>query len=397
MEHENILLPSFLDDDTLTLTEVSEKLLYMKRRNEIIKQYKNLIRTRKDGRQYYIYLERKQYTSTTYEGLIDILYELKYGKEMSSLERLFPEWLVWRRDFTSISGKTLKEYHFLWESMLKNESLVSTPLRELKPKDFVNLFRKWTKDREMTRKRFCNIKSLLNGIYSYAIEEEIVEHNPIKDINCRQFTFKPVKADNKVYSFEERQQLLNYLKTINTIYSLAIQLDFHVVIRIGELLSLRWTDMEGDFLHIQTQYLTVQSMNDDLTFNHREHENADHIKGYSDKGFRYMPLTNESRRILKEIKELNPNGEYILMQDGKQLNHDTFNRYLKRYCEAINIPSRSSHKIRFTVASLLYSKGLSVTALQQLLGHTTSAMTLHYLRPITPITETYEAMEAVLG
>lgn len=78
--------------------------------------------------------------------------------------------------------------------------------------------------------------------------------------------------------------------------------------------------MEGDFLHIQTQYLTVQSMNDDLTFNHREHENADHIKGYSDKGFRYMPLTNEARRILKEIKELNPNGEYILMQDGKQLN-----------------------------------------------------------------------------
>ena len=63
-------------------------------------------------------------------------------------------------------------------------------------------------------------------------------------------------------------------------------------------------------------------------------------------------------------------GEYILMHDGKLLNKDAFNRWLKKYCIEAGITPRSSHKIRFTVASLLYSKGVPLPNLQQLLGHT---------------------------
>lgn len=68
-EDNNFDLPSLLSDDTLSLSEISEKVLYMKRKQEIERKYKEKIKTRKDGRQYYIYINRKQYTSTSYEGL----------------------------------------------------------------------------------------------------------------------------------------------------------------------------------------------------------------------------------------------------------------------------------------------------------------------------------------
>ncbi|WP_166429752.1 hypothetical protein [Lacrimispora celerecrescens] len=42
----------------------------------------------------------------------------------------------------------------------------------------------------MTRKRFNDAKSVLNGLYYYAIEIGTVNHNPIKEINFRQFQFK---------------------------------------------------------------------------------------------------------------------------------------------------------------------------------------------------------------
>lgn len=387
------ILPSFIDDDTLSVSEVSEKIVKMRRLKEIEKEFSTQIRERKDGKQFYIYINRKQYTSVTYNGLLEILYEYYYGRENFSFSDLFQEWLLWKRDNSNVTGKTLREYSIMWNKMLINESIVSIPLKDLKPKDFVNLFRKWTKNRTMTRKYFNNLKSILNGIFSYAIEDELVSHNPIKEINMRQFTFKPVNNDYDVFSLSERQNLLDALKKCDDIYSLAIQLDFHMVCRIGELLALRWSDINGNFIRIQRQYLWDETLNDNMTFTSRTHQTVDHVKGNTSQGFRYMPLMPETIKILDQIKELNPNGEYILMQDDKQLYLNTFNRHLKQHCLELGIVPRSSHKIRFTVASMMYDKGVPLTTLQQLLGHTTTAMTLHYLRPVTPLDETYKAMQ----
>lgn len=389
-------LPSSLLDDTLTVSEISEKILNMKRKQEINRKYQDKIKTRKDGRQFYIYINRKQYTAVTRDGLIDLLYEMEYGRERSSLNDLFKEWMIWRRDCSSVCDKTLKEDLNLWKRYLQDNPITLIPLADLTPKDFIKLFRTWTKGRDLTRKRFNNIKSLINGIYYYAIEEGIVSHNPVKDINSRQFTFKPVNNDDDVFTLEDRKKLLDYLKGDTSIYSLAIQLDFQLVIRIGELLALRWSDIENGNLHIQAQLLTERKMNDDLTFSKREHINVDHVKGNTDQGYRYQPLTQEALRILDKIRELNPDGEFILMSDNRQLNANTFNRWLKRYCEECNIPVRSSHKIRFCVASILYDNGVPLTVLQQLLGHTTTAMTLHYLRRVTPSEDTANLMNMAL-
>ena len=390
-------LLSSIGDDTLTPSEISEKVLYMMKKQEIEKKYRDLIKQRKDGRQYYIYISRKQYNATTYDGLIKILFDLENSKAKSSLTDIFPEWMLWRRDYTSVSSKTLKEDTFNWNKYLKDKKVATTPLLDLTPKDFVQEFRLWTKDRQMTRKQFNNVRSLINNLYAYAIENEIVTYNPIKEISSRQFTFKPVNNSDDVFTIEEREILLKHLADNNDMYSLAIQLDFHLVARIGELLSLRWSDIKGNTIHIQGQLLTDFHMNDDLTFSSKEHVNVDHIKGNTEQGFRYQHLTKEALRILDEIGKQNPDGEFILMKDGKQLTYDTFNRRLKQYCNECGIKAYSSHKIRFCTASLLYVKGMPITDLQKLLGHTKVAMTMHYLRNVAPTQNTADIMETALG
>lgn len=70
-----------------------------------------------------------------------------------------------------------------------------------------------------------------------------------------------------------------------------------------------------------------------------------------------MPLTDGAKKVLEKIRELNPIGEFILMnEEGQQLTTIMLNRHLKSYCAAVGIAPRTSHKIRFTVASLLYKK-----------------------------------------
>ena len=84
------------------------------------------------------------------------------------------------------------------------------------------------------------------------------------------------------------------------------------------------------------------------------------------------------------MKELNPDGEFLFMYKGKPLTTDTFNRRLKQYCNEIGIQYLSSHKIRFTTASMLYNAGVKPIDIQPLLGHSNLAMTTHYIsQPVT--------------
>jgi integrase len=397
LDFTNCILPPAFFDDTLSPSEITDSIVKMKQQKKIMDEYRDKIKLRKDGRQYYVIINRKQVTASTLDALYEKLWELHYGYQNASLAELFPQWLIWKRDNTPVSAKTLKEYTFLWNSVFQGKSLVDRPLRTLTSKDFICFFRLLTKNRQLTKSRFTNIKSLLNGVYSFAIEQEIVTHNPIRDIDCRQFYFKPVNHSNDAFTVDERTALLAYLENINTIYSLAIQLDFCLVLRIGELLSLEWTDIEDNCIHVQRQHLMDMTMNDDLSFSSRSSVNVDHIKGNTDCGFRYQPLIPKAFDILAKIRLLNPNGRYILMQDGKQLLADTFNEQLKKYCLEAGVVPRSSHKIRFTNASILYNQGMPLANLQKLLGHTTTAMTLHYIRSVTPSETTADIMLSSLG
>ena len=138
-------------------------------------------------------------------------------------------------------------------------------------------------------------------------------------------------------------------------------------------------------------------MNDDLTFEKYQLSNADHVKGNTSEGFRYLPLTPSAKEILNQVKRLNPSGDYIFMVENRQLYTSTVNDHLKRCCERIGVIPRTSHKIRFTVASMLYDSGMPLTDLQRLLGHSTTSMTLHYLRKVTPEKSTVNMMKSCLG
>lgn len=67
------------------------------------------------------------------------------------------------------------------------------------------------------------------------------------------------------------------------------------------------------------------------------------------------------------------------MHEGRPLTTDSFNRRLKKYCTETDIPYLSSHKIRFTSASMLYDAGVKLIDIQSLWGHSTLTMTQHYI------------------
>lgn len=182
------------------------------------------IKTRPDdGRKYFI-VNRKPISSSTYEGLIDKLYDHFFGDSAATMETYFETWMEWREKETSVSRKTIKENRFMWNSLLRNEYITLIPLKELTAKVLIIYFRNLTKGRQIIRKRFNDLKSIMNGILYLAVENDIIERNYLRDINYKQFSYKAENTRITPYTEDERLQIINHLG--NDFYSLAIKLDF---------------------------------------------------------------------------------------------------------------------------------------------------------------------------
>lgn len=343
------------------------------------------VKVRPDDGRIYVIIKRKIVSSHDYVGLVDKLFEQFFGIANSSLTAFYDVWEDWRRTESSVTEKTIKENRILWNALLKDASIAQLPLKELTVQDFISFFRQLTKGRGLTRKRFNDMKSILNGMLYLAVEKGIIEHNCLRDINYKQFAYKPINTEVHPYTEEERLQVIAYLQNQpQDLYTLAILLDFHLVLRIGELKALKWSDIHEPFIQIQ------RFIND-------QNQIIEEVKGHTSEGFRSMPLTPAALSILQKIHAVNPDSPFLFHRDGQPLSTTTFNRRLKKCCDALGIQYRSSHKLRFSTASIMYKNGMEDTELQKLLGHTTLSMTRHYLRNVTSEEQTALKMASILG
>lgn len=318
---------------------------------------------------------------------------VKYYKRSShldmQLQAFFAKWVIFRRDETAVKPATIRRDMSLWRTHIKNIVIDEIQIKEylvsdISAKLLYSFFRKITKDRKYTKKTICNIKGVLSGMLAYAVELGIIDHNPARNIDTKKLTYKPVppKQDD-VYTFHEAQLLLRYLEGLDDPYALAIRLDFNLFVRIGELAAIRWENVNipNRRVFICQQITHEPELNDDLSFSNKKMKLEDYLKGYTEQGYRSEYLKDEAVEILKKAHEINPDGEFVFMPNGKPIVTLTFNKHLKKYCEAVGIPYRSSHKIRFYVASTAYN-GENLVQISKMMGHSQVSTTLQYLRDV---------------
>lgn len=378
-ELQNLLSGGMLSSSELVALNTMKKSQKKKLVYEI--HFKNKKRKEfyycKDGR---IKSYNPQYIAQSEDELIDKLYDHYFG---FTLEAVFKKWLFRRQELELVSKKTLEEDVGIWKRNLTDTPLAAMPIVNIQPKDLLLLFQKWTGNGKITYKEFGGRKRVLNGIFKYSVFEGIRATNPLSDLPCNELKFKVSPPKTKVYSLDERNRLLAYLETIEQdAYTLAIQLSFYSILRIGEIKALRWEEHDLNRIMIENQLVPERTMNEDLTFNQRTFVERT-PKGNPYFSIRSETINEKGVQVLYKMKSLNPHGKYLFMYQNRPLTTDTFNRRLRKYCSELGITYHSSHGIRFTSASLCHSKGMPDTSIQPLLGHSTLRMTQHYLRPIT--------------
>lgn len=372
------------------------KEVKMKQDEKIINQHPYKINQGKNGR-WYTYLRdpespkgRRQIAKSTkekiYEAILADYNQRNKKNDLNSitLENLYETWMIWRRD-TGTAPKTITENKNEWNRFLKSNPIAHKKVREIRMYDLEDFFMQITTNHAITYKRLTNVKSMLNGLFKYGIRIALINDSPMHNVDFAQFQTrcKPENSVKDIYTLAEREAILQYLSAKTDIYSFAVQLAFYLCVRVGELITLKKSDIDiqDNKIYILRSARKQQILQDDLTFSPVEYTVEERIKGNKAQGFRFIPLTPQSKKLIEKIMDLYPDGDYLFMRNGHTLYTDSFNRYLKdKVCMPLKIPYRSSHQIRFTVATLLYEAGIPINQISAMLGHSETRTTMHYIR-----------------
>lgn len=276
------------------------------------------------------------------------------------------EWLE------KVSGKhkhsTYVKYGNIYKAHLKRTlgscSLSGTRNRELQEKISDHLSEKGLSD-SMRRSICC----VANQILAFAREKYSV-CVPLLKIT----TVKPAKKSVEAFSKAEQARLLVCLYENQDKFKTAMLLCLYTGMRLGELCSLKWTDIDFKGMAL-TVNRTVQRIA---------------MEGYatktilmetapkSDCSKRTIPLTDETVKLFEGLK-----GErvYVFGED-KALEPRTMQYQFKKILREAGVNDRNFHILRHTFATNCVESGMDVKTLSAILGHSDVKITLNrYVHP----------------
>lgn len=223
------------------------------------------------------------------------------------------------------------------------------------------------------------VRVTLFNMLEFAKENDVILSNPCK---------KSVKSDmgkpsqkKEALTIDIQKKFLEYAtgRSYENQYRFILQTG----LRTGELVGLKWEDVNFEMKTVKIQR--------SMEYRHSVGEwRIGEPKSKS--GYRTIPLTDESIRILIAQKEKNGRIKVIqkewsdfifLSRKGEPVKNSAYDTALFKICEKARINKFSMHVLRHTFATRCIEGGMMPKTLQQILGHSNIGITMNLYVHIT--------------
>jgi integrase len=248
---------------------------------------------------------------------------------------------------STLDGYTSKLEHY-WSDLAHLE------VRAIKPAELkrIDALANWTSQK--TRR---DAHAVLRGVLAWAVEHEYADSNPATRLKAGAWQRPEIDA----FADAERLAILNELAGHARVF---YGLMFETGARTGELMALRWSDVQGDTLRIERSVYRGQ---DGTTKTHQG---------------RSVLLTAEAQRLLTGHTETRFKGGHVfLTQYGTPYSNDRGLTYAFRAaCGRAGVRYRRPYYARHTYASRALSAGCEPSWVAEQMGDRLETVLRHYGR-----------------
>ncbi|MBL7178914.1 MAG: site-specific integrase [Desulfobacterales bacterium] len=256
-------------------------------------------------------------------------------------------------------------------------SLGDRPIDQIKRKEIRNLILMKNK-KGLSRSMLCLIRDVISGPMGYAVDEELIEANPVSGILKRLKLERNKKITIEPMTQEEVELFLETCQTYWPEHFTFFLCAFRTGMRLGEILALQWSDIDfnSDFIRVERSYkrgivelpkngkTRRVDMSDQLTF---------HLKGLFKKSKKEGLKAGKGGAI-----------ETIFHRNSEYMEQNYIRRIFKRVLEKAGIRNMRLHDTRHTFASLLLSNGESPVYVKEQLGHSSIQITVDIYGHLIP-------------
>ena len=231
------------------------------------------------------------------------------------------------------------------------------------------------------------IVRVLKMFFSWAVDEGYITKNPSRRLTLTGERTKGKKRKIEVFSEEERKKIVSYMAESKYQYDTVVLLALATGMREGELLALKWGDIDFEKHELYVRVTTNMVTHVDKDGNRDRYREIWDPK--SDESARTIPLLESTCTLLrahqrKQLEFFMAHGirsDYVFTTNtGQLVDPSSFVKSYKRMLERAGVPYRKFHTTRHTFATEAIRRGVHVEDLRKILGHADIATTYIYVQ-----------------
>lgn len=206
---------------------------------------------------------------------------------------------------------------------------------------------------------------LIKAIFRYASREYHIR-NVLENLVMP----KKSKPEIAVLSPEQQKKIERYIAKNQSLTTLGVSLSMYMGLRIGELCSLKWGDIDLEKREI-TVRKTIQRIQ---VKNGKRKTKLIITEPKSANSMRIIPIPECLVDLLKHFRS--NSDSFVLSDNKKPIEPRTMQYRFAKILKNVNLPSVHFHSLRHLFATNCISLGFDVKTLSEILGHSSVEVTL---------------------